>query len=67
MKVRKSIVFDIELSLWRKFEDLVFELSSYNGRILVKMIEYVLENKEDFVKFVEESKKKEKAIANAKS
>jgi hypothetical protein len=51
--VRKSIVFNIDEDLWKEFNEYVKYLKSYNGRILVKMIEYVLRNREDFEKFLE--------------
>ncbi len=51
--VRKSVVFNIDEDLWREFNEYVKYLKSYNGRILVKMIEYVLKNREDFEKFLE--------------
>ncbi len=51
-KIRKSIVFNIDSELWEEFRQFVEEMGSYNGRILTRMIEYVLENKEDFKRFV---------------
>jgi hypothetical protein len=56
--LRKGIVFNIDEQLWNEFNRLVSELGSYNGRIAVKMIEYVLKNKEDFKKFFVETKLK---------
>ena len=50
--VRKSVVFNIDEDLWREFNEYVKYLKSYNGRILVKMIEYVLRNREDFEEFL---------------
>jgi hypothetical protein len=63
--VRKSVVFNIDEDLWKEFNEYVKYLKSYNGRILVKMIEYVLRHREDFEKFLgkrsEEKEKKEEA------
>jgi hypothetical protein len=50
--VRKSVVFNIDKDLWEEFNEYVKYLKSYNGRILVKMIEYVLKHREDFEKFI---------------
>ena len=58
MIVRKSVVFDIDKELWDEFSDLVESLGSYKGRVFVRMVEYVLKNKEDFAKFVMQSREK---------
>ncbi len=58
MIVRKSVVFDIDKELWDEFSDLVESLGSYKGRVFVRMVEYVLKNKEDFIKFVMQSREK---------
>ncbi len=57
-EVRKSIVFNIDENLWKEFKKYVEdELGSYNGRVLAKMIKYILDHKDDFTKYFRNEKK----------